>query len=220
MSHSGLTHVPTNHMRSFQWRHVETAWYPRANITKAFLSTEEVTEALDKDGPAMESEMDSLSLHSFVDEPHAASTASELPSQELDEQIHTANEDLDQEEAEQAYLTSEEPSQEEDERPHTASEVPGHVGETSVREGPSGGGMYTLSEESSQGESSQDVDSNDEEAPKKKATRKRERRPDVWQKNKRKRRRNLGRKYVSTSKNVVSGIATRYLALPCTLAIL
>ena len=52
----------------------------------AFLSTEEVIEALDKDEPAVGSEMDSLSLHSSGDEPRAAisgeeeqpSTASEM----------------------------------------------------------------------------------------------------------------------------------------------
>ena len=148
----------------------------------SFLSTEEVIEALDRNEPAMGSEVDGLSLCSFEDEPHAAvsreedqsSTTSELPSQENEqEQFYAACVDPGPKEAEQAYTTSEEPSQEEDGQPHTASEDPGQEGESSARQGPSGGGMYTSSEESSQEESSQDVDSNNEEAPKKKATRKR-----------------------------------------------
>ena len=57
--------------------------YLRVNInhgfisTMAFLSTEEVIEALDKDEPAMGSEVDGLSLCSFEDEQHTAVSGEE-----------------------------------------------------------------------------------------------------------------------------------------------
>ena len=63
--------------------------------------------------------------------------------------------------------------------------------------------MYESNEESSQEVSSEEDSS--EGTQRKKPTRKRKKRPDVWQKNKRKRQRNSGKKYVSTSKKVASG---------------
>ena len=189
--------------------------YPQADIAMTFFSTEEVIAALDENGLDMGGEADELSLHSFEDDPHAAvaSEVEQLKTASKEEEAEQAHEGHSQEEDEQPYTPSEDPSLEEAEEPHTDSEGPSPEGQTSAHEGlgTSGEGMYTPGEESSQEESSSsDVDSNDEEAPKKKATRKRRKRPDVWQKNKRKRR-NLGRKYVSTSKKVVSGVATQYL---------
>ena len=150
----------------------------------AFLSTEEVIEALDKDEPALGSKVDCLSLRSFeADSCMVIGREEEQPStvsQEEHELLRTAGDDSGQMETDQVYINREGPSQEEDEQPHAPSEDPG---QDSAGEGPSRGGTYIPSEESSEEESSQDEPNGDEEAPKKKTTQRRKRKPNLWQKN-------------------------------------
>ena len=63
--------------------------------------------------------------------------------------------------------------------------------------------MLSEPSEDSQSEQCSDNESCNEELPRKRGTRKRLRQPDKWKRNKRKRRRNSGQRYISTAKKLV-----------------
>lgn len=79
-------------------------------------------------------------------------------------------------------------------------------------EDPSDNDAYDDSDEERAHEPSPGEESIEEELPRKRTTRKRKK-PELWKKNKRKRRRNLGKKYTSTSKKMVSIMHANWFGL-------